>query len=182
MGTSPSLARPLYRTRRVRPARAGGGGRGGRAVIGDVDGTHGWQCPGVLRLSGGAKTHTSAGPDQGPEVPPHYGPAVAEAWQPQKVHDSAAAAGTVQVATTSRAKAGRHPVAGRGGGGGGRRPWARPRTSDSDHHRPGPGRRATAGQRAGSQAIPSGPRSGRQSGLTRGSRLPRPNEGGSPAD
>ena len=87
-------------------------------MIGDVDGTHGWQCPGVLRLSGGAKTHTSTGPDQGPEVPPHYGSAVAEEWQPLKVHDSAAAAGPVQVATTFRAKAGgTRSLAGRGGGG-----------------------------------------------------------------
>ena len=124
-------------------------------MIGDVDGTHGWQCPGVLRLSGGAKTHTSAGPDQGPEVPPHYGPAVAEEWQPQKVHDSAAAAGAVQVATTSRAKAGRHPVAGgmwrRGTAGPGQNPARRlgPFT--------GPGRVAGHGwTRGGKRKVLSG--------------------------
>ena len=179
MGTSPSLARPLYRTRRVRPARAGGGGRGGRAVIGDVDGTHGWHSLGGVC---GLCTHISAGPDQGPELPPHYARGRSRAAGPRASPAGRDWSPAVQVETTTRAKAGRHPVAGRGGGGGDRRPWVRPRTSDSDHHRPGPGRRATAGQRAGSQAIPSGPRSGRQSGLTRGSRLPRPNEGGSPAD
>ncbi len=99
-------------------------------------------CIHIIRVRSGARAIT---PLRARQVPGSRA-AVKPGWQgPGRA---------VQVETTTRAKAGRNPVAGRGGGGGDRRPWARPRTCDSDHHRPGPGRGATAGQRAGNSGKP----------------------------
>ena len=159
LGSTSGAGRPSDVRRRRRPPSVGNAWTGPRAV------------------------HTyHPGPIRGPSYHPTTRAGKSRAVGPRSSPAGRDRSPAVQVETTTRAKAGRHPVAGRGGGGGDRRPWACPRRGDSDHHRPGPGRRATAGQRAGNQANPSGPRSGRQSGLTRGSLLPRLKEGGSPAD